>query len=271
MKQQVIDFLETKKEDNDFTKDLPHSLVAGFYGGSRLHGTNRDESDYDIRTVSILNEDYILGLKEFDHYKTNNGSQGITHAGDLDVEVFHYDSFIKRAKNGEVNAVEMLFAPKDKIIFADAIFQPVLDKKDLFFSKQLVRHYKGMVYRHVQEATPKLEKLKKEERIQRVQTHGYDTKEIMKAIMYGRIMNEFLEAGELNLHRHDREELLQILNGGFSNLEEAKEHIRILLDKQGALMETSLIPEYPDFDKLNAFTKEYNRTILSYIGVLATN
>lgn len=268
MKQQVIDFLNSKAHHNDFAGDLAQNLVFASYGGSQLHGTNEKDSDFDIRAVSVLNDDYILGLKHFEHYKPKSGEGGITSAGDLDVEVFHYDSFIKRVHAGEANTVEMIHAPKNKIIFMDKIFEPIMDHKDLFFSKQLVRHYKGLIFRHHNQAQANPKKLQKPEKIARIMKYGYETKEVMKCILFLRITIEFLETGVLNLYREDRNELLGFKNGDFATFKEADTYIQELVKKRDELYLTSRIPDMPDFDKLNAFMKEYQFMILQHIGIV---
>ena len=101
MYKRVIQFLESKSDHNHFAKHLPTNLIFMSYGGSNLHKTNEKNSDFDIRCTAALSDDYILGLYKFDHTKVNNGTKGITTSEDLDVEVFHYDSMVKRLYSGE--------------------------------------------------------------------------------------------------------------------------------------------------------------------------
>ena len=250
MKEQLIAFLESRSHHNEFSKDLAHNLIVGTYGGSYLHGTNEKNSDFDLRAVAVLNEDYILGLREFEHTKLNGGTNGITTAEDLDVEVFHYDSFIRRVIAGEVNTIEMLYAPKDKIFFMEALFRLLHDHRHLFFSKNLLRHYKGLVYRHVQQAQAKVERLKKPEKIERILKYSYDTKEIMKAVMYLLIQIEFLKTGELNLFRHDAKMLLELKHGGIATIQEALAYVDQLIKERDAAFETSKVPDKPPIDRI---------------------
>lgn len=267
MKERFLTFLESKANHNDFAKDLPSSIIYIVEGGSRLYRTNGPDSDYDMRGVSIMNEDYILGLKAFEHTKLNGGKEGITTAGDMDAEVFHYDSYIQRIRNGEVIPVEMLHAPKENIIFMDEGYKMIHDNRHLFFSKNLIRHYKGLIFRHLQQMEANIKKVKKPEKIHRIETYGYETKDFMKAVLFSRICNEFLVSGELNYARHDAKELLELKNGACKTVEEAKQYVQSLLKERDALMETSTIPNQPAFEPLNVFMKELNHYVLKRIGV----
>lgn len=268
MKEQFLAFLESKADNNEFAKDLPSSIIYIVQGGSRMHKTNGPDSDYDMRAMTIMDENYILGLKKFEHTKLNGGKEGITSAGDMDAEVFHYDAYINRVINGEVVAVEMMFAPKESIVFMDEAYQMIYDNRHLFHSKNLLRHYKGLVFRHMQQMKADIKKLKKPEKIKRVETYGYETKDFMKAVLYLRICIEFLETGELNYARGDAKELLEMKAGACKTVEEAERYVKSLINKRDILLETSTVPAKPNFKALNTFMKEYNRYVLQRIGVL---
>lgn len=262
----VIQFLESKSNDNHFAKHLPTNLIFMSYGGSTLHNTNGINSDFDIRCSVALNEDYILGLYQFDHTKVNNGTEGITTSEDLDVEVFHYDSMVKRLYSGETSPSEMIHTPKEKIIFMNHLFQPIMDNKDLFFSKRLIRHYKGSIYKHTNQMRMSIEKALKPEKIERILTYSYETKEFMKAVLYSIISIEFLESGSLNLVRNDYKDFLDLKHGGIPTIEEAEMYLKPLIEKRDSLLETSSIPDTPDFDLVNKFMKEYQHFIFEQKG-----
>ena len=262
MREKLIQFIKEKDPK------LANHIVFASYGGSHLHGTNGEGSDYDLRAVAVMDEDYILGIHEFDMSKFDSGSQGLTSAGDLDAEIYHYDSFIKRIVSGEANVVDMLYAPKEKIIMMEPIFRPVWEHRNLFLSKNLLRHYKGLIFRHYQQAQSDIKKLKKPEKIQRIEKYGYDTKEIMKTVMYLRISIEFLDTHQLNLFREDREELLQMKEGALGSFEEADKYIQELIKKRDIAHEKSILPKQPDRKRINEFMKEYRRLILHHIGVI---
>jgi len=269
MRATIESFLKQKAMESG-KLDLSSSLIFSSYGGSHLAGTNGVQSDIDVRAVNLLSDDYLIGINSFEHDKLTSGKNGITHQGDLDVEVYHCFPFIHRLMNGETNTVEMAFAPKEKIIFVEDIFQPVLDNLDLFVSKNLIHHYRGLIFRHLNQAQSSPDKVKKEERRQRILTYSYDTKEVMKAIMYLRIGIEFLRTGILRFHRtEDFKELIQFKNGAFLTFEEANKYIQELLVIFNRELQTSKLPKTYNHDAVNHFVKEYHLTVFKQLGIVA--
>lgn len=226
-------------------------LLYAAYGGSRLYGTEDEDSDYDFKAVADLGIDYVLGLHSFDMAKMHSGEGGITSSGDIDVEVYHYDAFVKRAVRGEVNVIETLFAPKEKVVVHDPFIDVLLQNRSLFLSKQVARQYGGMILKHESSAKSPAEKLKKKEKIQRVEAFGYETKEIMKAVLYLRMATEFLKDGVLRLERVDREELKAIKNGSLGSREQAFSYVEEAKAGWKRAYEESHLPERSNGIEIN--------------------
>lgn len=78
-------------------KNLALTAIAG----SRLYGTNKDNSDFDIRGVTIAPVEYWVGAEAFNQieFKVDN----------YDVVIFDARKFLKMCWDGAPNTIELLF------------------------------------------------------------------------------------------------------------------------------------------------------------------
>ena len=265
MREQIKSFLLEHHHYNEHMTNLSTSLVFNAYGGSRLHGLAEHDADHDIRCIAILNENYVYGLHRFEHLKMNNGEKGMTKGGDFDVEIFHYDAFFHRLLRGETTVIEMLFAPKQAVHFVDPIWEPVLAHRHLFQTTHAVHHYRGLIHKHFNTAQRK--HFKKESKQELVARFGYETKELMKAILFIRIVKEFYLNGEFHFIRNeDKKELLDIKHGNLGSFREAEKFYEEELAQMKNAREMTKLPEYPDINAVNAFYIPFHKKILSYVS-----
>lgn len=84
--------------------------------GSRLYGTNRDDSDWDFRGFILPSFEYLIGIKHFD---------------DMDIEgadhkVFSLKRYLDLVLKGDPSLTEILFVPKDKIVKISPIGEKII-------------------------------------------------------------------------------------------------------------------------------------------------
>ena len=91
--------------------------------GSRLYGTERPDSDFDIRSVFIADPLYT-------------GPTTIRNPDGSDESTCELREFVRLLVQGDNQKIEMLYAPSNKVYLLDTRhFQPILDTKKTFLSK----------------------------------------------------------------------------------------------------------------------------------------
>lgn len=238
-------------------------------GGSHLHGTNDETSDYDFRCVLFLDEKYHFGLEDFKHKKIIGGTNNINQKDDLDIEVFHLNYFIKKLFEGEFIPFEMLYSPT---LSETKLIQPLLDKRELFLSLKVPKKYYGFIQKNINSAFIDIDKAVKRsfrpDKIQRLEEYGYETKFAMKAILGLKICNELLECGDYILDRRniDQQELMDIKNGKYSK-QYVQEWIEELDSKQKVLMKETKLPDSPNYKEINNFMISYQKSLFQELGI----
>lgn len=80
--------------------------------GSHLYGTSLPTSDRDFKAVYMPSADDILLQRVRASINTNGGKAGKNAAGDVDMEAFSPQQFLRLAMEGQTVALDMLFAPR---------------------------------------------------------------------------------------------------------------------------------------------------------------
>lgn len=212
----------------------PHFLTLS---GSRLYGTNREDSDYDFRGVFLESESELLGLHGADTYERK----------EPDTVIYPLRSFIRLALQGNPNILEILFADKtywQTDYLAHQFMYPFQTMRREFLSQRCRKTYGGYAYSQLkkieQGGSPS-----KNTRQHLIERFGYDTK---YAAHTARLIYQGLDIlllGDFNpsLKGIVLEEVLGILAGNWKKevfLAWAKHHIHIL-ETTG-----SDLPEHPD-------------------------
>ena len=103
--------------------------------GSIAYGLNTPESDVDVRGVTCVPKEYLLGFnKNFDEYITTNS---------IDCTVFSLKKFFNLTSQGNPNTLELLFTEPEHHIYVDKLGEKLLEYRNSFLSKQLKERYIG--------------------------------------------------------------------------------------------------------------------------------
>lgn len=127
-KHKILDqFIKKLKEDE------PNStLLFVIVAGSHFFELNSPNSDYDYRGVYLPSAE-AFKLKDKDKlykvhdYKTND--VGANSKEDVDCSFFSLPKFLELLKTGDFNMMEMLFTPKDKIIFDSKLMMELRESR----------------------------------------------------------------------------------------------------------------------------------------------
>lgn len=121
------------------------NLIFAAVTGSRLYGTNRPDSDIDIRGVCFDPIDSLLGLDHFEQYSMNK-EDGLKWSGSNfgiladDVTVYGLTKFFRLCIANNPNIIELLFA--DNLI-DNSIWKMIVSRRHLFLSTKIAHTFSG--------------------------------------------------------------------------------------------------------------------------------
>ncbi len=103
------------------------TILATYLVGSRAYGTSKPESDEDYRGIFALPSRYYLSIHE-----------PVKQIADERNNTTYYTlkRFLELASTANPNIVEMLFMPSDCRVFEAPFMQRLLDRREIFITKQ---------------------------------------------------------------------------------------------------------------------------------------
>jgi predicted nucleotidyltransferase len=117
----------------DPTKYLMFEGVAG----SRLYGTNTQESDFDSRGVCVPPMKMLL-----DPFQGFDVKDSGFEVGD-DRAIYALAKFMELCAKGNPNILELLYVPAKQTLYADARWQRLLEERELFVTNNLRQAFGG--------------------------------------------------------------------------------------------------------------------------------
>lgn len=114
-------------------------LIVKMIFGSHLYGTETPASDQDFKGIYLPTKEqiYLNRYKDSvqDNTKTNCNAKNTCE--DKDYEVYSLHHFISDACKGETATLDMLHAPKDKILFSTPTWDFIVENRSRFYTKNL--------------------------------------------------------------------------------------------------------------------------------------
>jgi len=228
---------------NDFK--FSDNIILEGYRGSISHGVYVKDhiDDKDIFGIFIPSKEYIIGLKEYEHYEKQ--------IKEWDVLYYSLKKFIGLALKGNPNVLSLLWLqPKFYTIITD-LGKELIDNKNIFTAKSCYYNFSGYAYGQLR----KIEKFKfdgymGEKRKQLVEKFGYDAKNASHCIRLLKMGIEFLTTGELNVWREDNQMLLAIKLGEW-DIEKIKQEADRLFKLSDEAFIRSKLKDHPNHDKAN--------------------
>ncbi len=104
-------------------------------GGSRLYGTDTADSDFDFRSVCLSPLDVLID--PFMNFEVKDSFDG------EDKTIYDLGTFIKLAADNNPNILELLFCPREKIIYSNLYWDYILKNRGLFLSKNVKHRFLG--------------------------------------------------------------------------------------------------------------------------------
>lgn len=104
--------------------------------GSRLYGTNREDSDYDYRGFFLPPIEYIVGVRSCNDIDIDGA----------DHKVYTLKRYLDLLYNGCPQSTELLFVEGDQVFRKNEIADKVLKNRDLFLSNNIYKRIAGFSY-----------------------------------------------------------------------------------------------------------------------------
>ena len=235
---------------------FPDDIILEGYRGSISHGVYVKEGydDKDVFGIFIPTKEYIIGLKQYDHYESIKN--------EWDVLYYSLKKFVSLALKGNPNVLCLLWLNQNFYTQITPIGQKLIDNRDIFTSKACHASFVGYAYGQLR----RMEKFGKmshmgAKRKELVDKFGYDPKHGSHCLRLLKMGVEYLTTGELNVFRDVDKQMLLAVKMGEWPLEKIKEEADRLFKLADEALVRSPLAVKPDYDKANQLlidlTEEY--------------
>jgi hypothetical protein len=124
------------------------NLILEAQVGSKMYGTNTEDSDTDLMGIFMPNKDYTLGIMKCEQVeiKTNPSSNPQANTkDDIDRVIYSLPKFISMLVKNNPTALELLFA-RDSIVYDTSISRKLTGCSHLFVSQKAKHTYVGYAF-----------------------------------------------------------------------------------------------------------------------------
>lgn len=109
-----------------------HVMLLGL-GGSHAYGTNNENSDIDLRGVTLNLPSELLGLSKFEQYEDKK----------TDTVIYSFNKIVQLLLNCNPNTIEILGLDEDQYLIKSDLGQELIDNAEMFLSKRAIRSFGG--------------------------------------------------------------------------------------------------------------------------------
>jgi len=127
---------ELSKSEYDFLRENEHlgkNIILLGLGGSHAYGTNTENSDLDVRGVTLNQKKELLTNISFEQF-TNDAT---------DTTIYAFNKMIQLLSNCNPNVIEMLGLIPEHYLYVSSIGQELLDNKKMFLSRKALYSFGG--------------------------------------------------------------------------------------------------------------------------------
>lgn len=173
----------------DFLREHPRlgsRIILLGLGGSYAYGTDNDDSDIDVRGITLNLPSDLLGLTEFEQYEDRH----------TDTVIYSFNKIVRLFLECNPNTIELLGLDEEQYLIKTALGQELLEHKDLFLSKRAAKSfggYAGAQLRRLQNAIAR-DSMPQPEKEQ----HIYNS--VKNALEDFRRKNELFDKGNIHIY-----------------------------------------------------------------------
>ncbi len=124
------------KPEYDFLKTHPrlgkHIILLGL-AGSYSYGTNNENSDIDVRGITLNQKSDLIGMTSYEQYSDDY----------TDTVIFSFQKIIQLLLACNPNTIELLGLNPEHYLYLSPIGKELLEKRKLFLSKRAIQSFGG--------------------------------------------------------------------------------------------------------------------------------
>lgn len=109
-----------------------HVILLGL-AGSYSYGTNNENSDIDVRGITLNRKSDLIGLTEFEQYVDDN----------TDTTIYAFRKMITLLMNCNPNTIELLGLNPEHYLYLNDLGRELIDNTGLFLSKRAIQSFGG--------------------------------------------------------------------------------------------------------------------------------
>jgi len=176
--------LET--QEYDFLRNDPHlgkNIILLGLGGSYSYGTNREDSDLDIRGCTLDLKEDIIGYGDFEQFVDVP----------TDTVIYSFNKLVNLLLSVNPNTIELMGLKKEHYLFLSPIGKELLANQKLFLSKKAVYSFGGYANQQLYRLNQKAAREMHQEELER---HIFKTLQHMESHFVG----TYTEMPEDGLH-----------------------------------------------------------------------
>lgn len=125
-----------KDIDYNFLKENNHlgnNIILLGLGGSYAYGMNTENSDLDIRGISVNKKDEILLGEDFEQVVDN----------ETDTTIYSFNKILQLLTSNNPNTIEILGCKKEHYLYLSSIGKELLDNRKIFLSQICIHTFGG--------------------------------------------------------------------------------------------------------------------------------
>lgn len=223
--------------------------------GSTAHGTGEDgQEDRDEMGVCIEPPAYVIGLNKFEQYEFRTQPDHVRSGpGDLDLTIYSLRKWMRLATDGNPSILIPLFVDDDLVLRRAWIGDELRAFAPHIISRKAGKRFLGYM-RAQRERLLGTRGGKHTNRPELAAKFGYDTKYSMHMLRLGYQGVELMQTGRFSVPMQpDTREFLKSARVGGITKDEALQLAASLEAQLIDAMESSLLPDEPDYTATNAF------------------
>ena len=109
-----------------------HIILLGL-AGSYAYGTNQENSDIDVRGVTLNRRSDLIGMTSYDQYTDKN----------TDTVIYAFNKIIRLLLECNPNTCELLGLNEEHYLYLSPIGRELLDNRRLFLSRRAIQSFGG--------------------------------------------------------------------------------------------------------------------------------
>ena len=231
--------------------------------GSKLYGTNTEDSDCDIRGFTFPTPEYLLGIKRWELYESTYKTEK------QDLVIWSVDKFFRMLLNGSTIAFEMLSCRESFIIRQSELAKEIVKWRKCFVSEKIIKSILGYAMSEWRMTLGEITRDLGEQRKEHIKQVGYSYKYAYHAI---RILQEGMDlANQFYISFPcQNAEFLKAVKIGKVSFKDAEDTYKYRLNQLEERLHSGTIAKELDFDFLNTLLCRLNlKNIFS--NLISTN